>query len=106
MLFKIDLFITRGKIRKHSKNNKLKITAPTWNNKLESLDGSYSVTDIQDYIKYIIKKHEELTPIPLIYVYINRINNSLVFKTKDGYKLELQCLKFIRQRKWRKTTKS
>ena len=38
-------------------------------------DGSYSVSDIQDYIEYIIKKHETLTRIPPIHVYINRINN-------------------------------
>ena len=49
-------------------------------------DGSYSVSDIQDYIKYIIKN----TTIPPIHVFINRINNKLVFKIKDGYKLELQ----------------
>ena len=36
------------------------------------------------------KKHETLTTIPPIHVYINRINNRLVFKRKDGYKLELQ----------------
>ena len=53
-------------------------------------DGSYSVSDIQDYIEHIIRKYETLTTIPPIHVYINRINNRLVFKIKDGYKLELQ----------------
>ena len=53
-------------------------------------DDSYSVPDIQDYIEYIIKKHETLTAIPPIHVYINKVNNRLVFKTKDGYRLELQ----------------
>ena len=38
----------------------------------------------------MIKKHETLTTIPPIHVYINRINSRLVFKIKDGYKLELQ----------------
>ena len=37
-----------------------------------------------------LEKHETLTTIPPIHVYINRINNRLVFKMKDGYKLELQ----------------
>ena len=32
------------------KNNKLKIIAPTWNNEFELSDGSYSMSDIQDYI--------------------------------------------------------
>ena len=54
------------------------------------LDGSYSVSNIQDYIKYIIKKHETIAIIPPIHVYINRTNNRLVFEIKDGYKLELQ----------------
>ena len=34
----------------------------------------------------MIKKHETLTRIAPIHVYINRINNRLVFKIKDGYK--------------------
>ena len=38
----------------------------------------------------MIKNHKQLTTIPPNHVYINRINNRLVFKIKDGYKLELQ----------------
>ena len=53
-------------------------------------DGSFSVPDIQNYTKYIIKKHETLTIITPIYVYINKVNNGLVFKMQYGYKLELQ----------------
>ena len=48
------------------------------------------MSDIQDYIEYVIKKHETLATISPIHVYINRINNRLMFKIKDGYKLELQ----------------
>ena len=54
-------------------------------------DDFYSVSDIQDYIEYSIKEHEILTKISPIPVYINKINNRLVFKTKNGYKLELQA---------------
>ena len=60
---------------------------------MESPDGSYPVSDIQDCIEYIIKKHKTLKKIPPIYVYINRINNRLEFKIKDGYNLEYKCLK-------------
>ena len=77
-------------IKKQYKNNKLKIIAPTWNDEFELRDGSYSVSEIQVYIKFIIKKYETLRTVPPIHVYINRINNRLVFKIKDGYKLELQ----------------
>ena len=34
-----------------------------WNELFELLDGSYFVTDIQDYIGYIIKKHMQLVKI-------------------------------------------
>ena len=91
-LFKNCLF---KNVRKKYKNNKLKIIAPTWNDELEFPDGSYSVSDIEDWIKFIIKKHGTLTTIPPIHVYINRINNRLVFKIKDGYNLELQTLKLF-----------
>ena len=42
------------------------------------------MSNIQEYIEFIIKKHKTLTTIPLIHVYINRINNRLVFNIKDG----------------------
>ena len=74
LLFKIYLFITRGKIFKKKtqyENNKLKLIVPTWNDESELLDGSYSASDIQDNIEYIIKKHETLTAIPHSHVYIN-----------------------------------
>ena len=48
--------------------------APIWNDEFEIADGSYSVSDIQDYNKLIIKKQETLTIIPPIHVYIERIN--------------------------------
>ena len=50
------------------------------------------MSDIQDYIEYIIKNHEALTAISPIHVYISRINNRSVFEIKYGYKLELQNL--------------
>ena len=34
-------------------NNKFKISAPTWNDEFEILDGSYSISDIQDYFEHI-----------------------------------------------------
>ena len=42
-------------IRQQYKNKKLKIIAPSWNVEFEFPDGSYSESDIQDYIEYIIK---------------------------------------------------
>ena len=51
---------------------------------------SYSVSDIQDHTEYVLKKHEKLTTSYANNIYINRGNNRLVFKIKDGYRLELQ----------------
>ena len=53
-------------------------------------DGCYYMSYTKDYIDYIIKKNETLRTISPNNVYINRINNRLVFKIKDRYKLELQ----------------
>ena len=60
-----------------------------WNDKFESLDGSYSVSDIQDYFEYIIKKHDTVTGNSPIRIYENKIENRIIFKIKTGYYLEL-----------------
>ena len=78
-----SIYYTWTNIKKQYKNNKLKTIAPTSNDELELPDGFYSVSDIYDHIEFINKKHETLTTIPPIHVYINRINNRLVFKIKD-----------------------
>ena len=70
-------------------NNKFKISAPTWNDEFNLLDGSYSVSDIQDYFDYIIIKHEAIADNPPAQIYKNKIKNRIIFKIKTGYKLEL-----------------
>ena len=52
-------------------------------------DGSYSVSGIQDYFEYIIKKHETIADNPLTQIYVNKIKNRIAFNIKTGYKLEL-----------------
>ena len=52
-------------------------------------DGSHSVSHIQDYFEYIIKKHETIADNPQVQIYVNKIKNRIVFKIKTGYKLEL-----------------
>ena len=70
-------------IRKQYKNNKPKLITPTWNDEFELPDSSYSVSDIHDFIEFSTKKYKTLTTVPPIHVYINRINNRFMFKTKD-----------------------
>ena len=83
-LFKTYLFIYTWKnIRKQNKNKKLKLIALTWNDEFELSYGSYSVSGIQEYTEFVTKMYETLTAIPPIHVYINRINNILVFKIKE-----------------------
>ena len=52
-------------------------------------DGSYSVSDIQNYFEYIIKKYETVAGNLPVQIYVNKIKNRIVFKIKRGYKLEL-----------------
>ena len=51
----LSIYSTWEKIKMSYKNNKFKISAPTWNEEFELTDGSYSVSDIQDHFKYILK---------------------------------------------------
>ena len=50
----------RENIKNSYNNNKFKISAPTWNDKFELPDFSYSVSDIQDYFEYILKSMEKI----------------------------------------------
>ena len=60
-----------------------------WNDAFDLPDCSYSISDIQDYFEFIIKKHETLTENPPIQIYPNKIKNRIIFKVKAGYKIEL-----------------
>ena len=47
----LSIYHTCKNIEKSYKNNKFKISAPTWNKEFELLDGSYSISDIPDYFE-------------------------------------------------------
>ena len=74
---------------KSYKDNKFKISAPTWNEEFKLNDGSYSVSNIQDYFKYIIKNLEAVSDNPPIKIYVNKTENRITFRTKAGDYLEL-----------------
>ena len=88
-LANLSIYYSWKNIKSKYNNNKFKISAPTWNDVFDLPDGSYSISDIQDYFEFIIKKHETLTENPPIQIYPNKIKNRIVFKIKTGYKLEL-----------------
>ena len=101
-LVNLSIYCTWKNINSEYNNNKFKISAPTWNETFNLPDGSYTVDDIQDYLKFIIKKHETLTDNSPIKIYSNKIKNRIVFKIKTGYKLELltpETMKLLGSRK-------
>ena len=88
-LSNLSIYYTRKNVKSSCNNNKFKISAPTWTEEFELRDGSYSISDIQDYFEYISKKHSESVGNPSVRMYINRIENRITFKIKNGYYLEL-----------------
>ena len=88
-LSNLSIFCTWKNIKSLYNNNKFKISAPTRNDEVELPDGSYSISDIQDYFEYILKKHGEDIDEPSVQIYVNKIENRVTFKIKNGYSLEL-----------------
>ena len=87
-LSNLSIYYTWKNIKSSCNNNKFKISAPTWN-KFELPDESHSVSNIQDYFEYTLKKHGENTDKPSVQKYVNKIENRVTFKIKDRYSLEL-----------------
>ena len=58
-LSNLSIYYTWKNVKSSYNNNKFKISAPTWSEEFKLPDGSYSVSDIQDYFEYILKKHSE-----------------------------------------------
>ena len=65
-------------------------------------DGSYSVSNIQDYFEYILKKHGENIDSPSVKIYVNKIESKITFTIKNRYSFELltpETLKLLRSTK-------
>ena len=88
-LASLSIYYTWKNFKSIYNNNKFKISAPTWNDTFDLLDGLYKIPAIQNYFEYIIKKHETIAKTLPILIYANKITNRVVFKIKTGYKLEL-----------------
>ena len=95
-LSKIRIYYTWRNIRKSYKNNKFKISAPTLNEEFELPDGSYPVSDFQDYFEYMLKKHETGADNPSVKIYVNKIENRITFEIKTRYYLELSMPETIK----------
>ena len=57
------------------------------NKTFELSDGSYFVSDIQDYFKYIMRKHQTVTGNRPIKIYLSKIKIRTTFKIKKRYYL-------------------
>ena len=79
-LSNLSICYTWKNIKSTYNNNKFKIYAPTWNDKFELPDGSYYVSDIQDYFEFILEKHGENIDQPSVQMYVNKIENRITFK--------------------------
>ena len=83
-LANLSIYYTWKNVKSTYDNNKFKISAPAWNETFDLPDGSYNISEIQDYIEYIIKKHEtigENAPIlienvEVVLVHCNLVNNA------------------------------
>ena len=84
-LWNLSIYYTWKNIKDSCNNNKFKIPAPTWNDKFELSDRLYYVSDIQDYFEYILKKQGEYVNKPSVQLYVNKIENRVTFKIKNGY---------------------
>ena len=58
-LSNLSINYTWKNIKSSYNNNKFKISARTWSEEFKSQDGTYSISDIQDYFEYILKRHSE-----------------------------------------------
>ena len=88
-LSNLSIYYTWKNVKSSYNKSKFKISSPTWSEELELPDGSYSISDIQDYFEYVLKKHSESVDNPSIRMYVNRSENRITFKIKNGYYLEL-----------------
>ena len=117
-LSNLSIYYTWNNIKSSYNNNKFKISAPTWNEEFTLPHGSYSVSDIQDYFEYILRKHGERVNNnkdkdkgndknkPSVKIYINCVENRITFKIKNGYSLELltkETMKLLGSTKNKKT---
>ena len=85
----LSIYYTWKNIKFAYTDNKFRNSTPAWNDEFGLTVGSYSISDIQDYFEYIIKKHDTIAHNPPVQIYPNKIKNRIVFKIKTGYKVEI-----------------
>ena len=89
VLANLSIYYTWKNIKSEYNNNKSKNSAPTWNDTFDLPDRFYSISDIQDYFEFTIKKQKTLTENLPVQIYPNKTKKRIALKIKTGYKLEL-----------------
>ena len=82
-LSNLCIYYTWKNIKSSYKNNKFKISAPTWSDEFELPGASYSISYIQNYFEYILKNHSESVDNPAIEIFVSRNENRITFKIKN-----------------------
>ena len=95
MPYQILPFISHGKTYKaHTITMNLKYQLQHGMINLNCLmDCTYSISNIQDYFEYILKKHGENIDKPSVKIYVNKIENRITFKIKMNTVLNFEHLK-------------
>ena len=87
-LSNLSIYYSWKNIKSSYNDNKFKMSTPTWNNKFELPDGLYSVSHIQVYVEYILKKHGDNIDNPLK-ISVNKTENRTTFRIKNVCSLEI-----------------
>ena len=95
-LVNLSIYCKWKNIKSAQNISKFKISAPTRDDEFDLPDGSYSISYIQDYCEFIIKKYLTSTENPPIQIYPNKIKNRILFKIKTKYKLKLLSPKTVK----------
>ena len=64
----LSIYQTWKNIKFANNKNKFKISSPTWNDEFDLPGESFSISDIQDYFQYIIRKPETIVDNPPIQI--------------------------------------
>ena len=81
-LSNLSMYCNWRNIKKSNKNNEIKIKDQTRSQLFELPDESYSVSDIQDYFEYIMKKHRIVINDPPLRIYVSKIENKTTLRSK------------------------
>ena len=93
LISNLSIYYTWKNIKSPYKNNKVKISATTWNDIFKFTNGSYSLSDIQGYFEYIIKNMEQWINNPSIKRCISKLKIVLRLKIRLDIILKFWQLK-------------